>query len=70
MGGLRHVRKDSSNTGWRNESFRGYADYMQTEAFDAGLETLICMSCQKLYCRHVRGSGAVAVPPFAGRRCA
>jgi uncharacterized protein (DUF488 family) len=33
LGGLRHPRKDSVNTGWRNESFRGYADYMQTEAF-------------------------------------
>jgi uncharacterized protein (DUF488 family) len=44
LGGLRHARKDSSNTGWRNESFRGYADYMQTEAFDAALEMLIRMS--------------------------
>src|SRR5690349_4339753 len=31
LGGLRHPRKDSENAGWRNESFRGYADYMQTE---------------------------------------
>jgi len=30
LGGRRAVRKDSVNTGWRNESFRGYADYMQT----------------------------------------
>jgi uncharacterized protein (DUF488 family) len=29
LGGLRHPRKDSPNTGWRNESFRGYADYMR-----------------------------------------
>jgi uncharacterized protein (DUF488 family) len=47
LGGLRHARKDSSNTGWRNKSFRGYADYMQTEAFAEGLETLIHMSRQK-----------------------
>lgn len=33
LGGLRHTRKDSINTGWRNLSFRGYADYMQTSAF-------------------------------------
>ena len=33
LGGLRHARKDSPNTGWRNKSFRGYADYMQTEEF-------------------------------------
>ena len=33
LGGLRHPRKDSVNTGWRNTSFRGYADYMQTPEF-------------------------------------
>ena len=38
LGGLRHARKDSPNTGWRNTSFRGYADYMQTEAFEEGLQ--------------------------------
>src|SRR6185437_16571375 len=30
LGGLRHSRKDSVNLGWRNVSFRGYADYMST----------------------------------------
>lgn len=44
LGGLRRAQKDSPNTGWRNASFRGYADYMQTEAFEAGLESLIGMS--------------------------
>jgi len=44
LGGLRHTRKDSPNTGWRNESFRGYADYMQTPAFAEGLDELITMS--------------------------
>jgi uncharacterized protein (DUF488 family) len=33
LGGLRHARADSPNAGWRNASFRGYADYMQTPAF-------------------------------------
>ena len=33
LGGLRHARKDSPNGAWRNASFRGYADYMQTEEF-------------------------------------
>ncbi|WP_109014536.1 DUF488 domain-containing protein [Novimethylophilus kurashikiensis] len=33
LGGLRHTHSDSINTGWRNRSFRGYADYMQTQAF-------------------------------------
>jgi uncharacterized protein (DUF488 family) len=41
LGGLRHARKDSSNTGWRNDSFRGYADYMQTPEFDAALTQLL-----------------------------
>ena len=44
LGGLRHPRKDSPNTGWRNESFRGYADYMQTAAFAEALDKLIGMS--------------------------
>jgi len=41
LGGLRHVRKDSINTGWKNASFRGYADYMQTPAFADSLAKLI-----------------------------
>ncbi|MCE8426421.1 MAG: DUF488 domain-containing protein, partial [Candidatus Methanoperedens sp.] len=41
LGGLRHARKDSSNMGWHNLSFRGFADYMQTEEFEKNLEELI-----------------------------
>jgi uncharacterized protein (DUF488 family) len=41
LGGRRHSRKDSNNTGWRNTSFRGYADYMATPQFAEGLATLI-----------------------------
>ena len=37
LGGLRHARPDSANGAWRNESFRGYADYMLTGAFEEGL---------------------------------
>jgi uncharacterized protein (DUF488 family) len=40
LGGLRHSRKDSVNLGWRNVSFRGYADYMSTPEFAEGLESL------------------------------
>jgi uncharacterized protein (DUF488 family) len=47
LGGLRHSRKDSPNTGWRNASFRGYADYMQTEPFQRALEELIHMSRER-----------------------
>lgn len=41
LGGLRHPRKDSPNMGWRNESFRGYADYMQTPEFESALTQLV-----------------------------
>ncbi|MTW10862.1 DUF488 family protein [Pseudoduganella eburnea] len=41
LGGLRHPRKDSPNTGWRNTSFRGYADYMQTEEFAANVDQVV-----------------------------
>ena len=41
LGGLRHARRDSLNTGWRNASFRGYADYMQTPEFEAAITALI-----------------------------
>jgi uncharacterized protein (DUF488 family) len=41
LGGLRHPRPDSPNTGWRNASFRGYADYMQTTAFSRSLDRCI-----------------------------
>lgn len=40
LGGLRHPRPDSINLGWRNASFRGFADYMQTQDFAAGLVRL------------------------------
>jgi uncharacterized protein (DUF488 family) len=40
LGGLRHTSKDSINKAWRNASFRGYADYMQTPQFYSGLKDL------------------------------
>jgi uncharacterized protein (DUF488 family) len=43
LGGLRHPRKDSPNAGWRNLSFRGYADYMQTDEFRRNLEALLAL---------------------------
>ncbi len=47
LGGLRHARVDSPNTGWRNASFRGFADYMQTPKFEAALQKLIELAKQK-----------------------
>ena len=52
LGGLRRPRPDSTNTAWRNASFRGFADYMQTPEFDAALRSLR---------RLVRADGPVAI---------
>lgn len=41
LGGLRHERRDSINTAWRNASFRGFADYMQTPEFQEALDQLV-----------------------------
>jgi len=48
LGGLRHARADATaNRGWRNASFRGFADYMQTEEFKNGLHTLIGLAAKR-----------------------
>ena len=47
LGGLRHAKPDSINVGWRNASFRGYADYMQTPEFERSLEELIQLAKQE-----------------------
>src|SRR6266852_4607818 len=41
LGGLRHPKADSVNMGWRNSSFRGFADYMQTQEFANGIDHLM-----------------------------
>jgi uncharacterized protein (DUF488 family) len=46
LGGLRHAKRDSPNVGWRNASFRGFADYMQTPEFAQSLEELIRLANQ------------------------
>jgi Protein of unknown function, DUF488 len=47
LGGLRKAKKDSVNTGWRNASFRGYADYMAGDEFRAALERLLQLASEK-----------------------
>ena len=47
LGGLRHPRRDSPNTGWRNAGFRGFADYMLTPEFESNLEQLIKLAAQQ-----------------------
>jgi uncharacterized protein (DUF488 family) len=44
IGGLRRPKPDSVNTAWRNKSFRGYADYMQTKEFKEQLLNLIALA--------------------------
>ncbi len=44
LGGYRDPRPDSINMGWRNSSFRGYADYMETPAFAAALDGLVAQA--------------------------
>jgi len=41
LGGLRKPRRDSRNSAWRNESFRGYADYMESPQFNGAIDDLI-----------------------------
>ncbi len=50
LGGLRHALRDSPNMGWRNSSFRGFADYMQTKEFEEGLGKLISLAQRKRVC--------------------
>jgi len=47
LGGLRHARPDSINLGWRNSSFRGYADYMQTPEFAEAIDQLLELAEEK-----------------------
>lgn len=44
LGGLRKPRRDSLNGAWQNESFRGYADHMQTAEFERGIDELVALS--------------------------
>src|SRR5437868_15459773 len=52
LGGKRMSKPDSRNTAWRNTSFRGYADYMETEQFQKGIERLLDVAAE---------SGATAI---------
>src|SRR5947208_1661593 len=61
LGGRRKAKPDSKNTAWRNESFRGYADYMETEDFRKGIERLV-ESAEKI--------GAIAQPASSARSVA
>ena len=46
LGGKRKSNPDSRNTAWRNASFRGYADYMETEQFQKGIDRLLSVATE------------------------
>jgi uncharacterized protein (DUF488 family) len=50
LGGRRKARADSRNTAWRVETFRGYADYMETQDFAAGMERLVSLALSRRTC--------------------
>ena len=53
IGGLRHPKRDSTNLAWQNSSFRGYADYMQTQEFTDNLLKILVLArenCLALMC--------------------
>jgi uncharacterized protein (DUF488 family) len=47
LGGRRRPQPNSPNSAWRNEAFRGYADYMMTPPFTTAVERLLKLACQK-----------------------
>ena len=69
LGGLRHAKPDSINAGWRNASFRGYADYMQTPEFEQSLEELIQLAQQERFAIMCVEAVHWALSSFTHRRC-
>ena len=70
LGGLRQPAKHSINTGWRNASFRGYADYMNTPPFQDAVAELIALAAQRItviMCAEALFGGAIA--PLSPTRC-
>ena len=66
LGGKRKSKPDSRNTAWRNASFRGYADYMETEQFQKGVERLLAFArSDGLGSRRNERDGREAVTPCA-----
>jgi uncharacterized protein (DUF488 family) len=68
LGGLQRAAADSVNTGWRNASFRGYADHMQTAGFARAVDEIIAVA-QRANCDHVRRGRSLAVPSLTDRGC-
>lgn len=64
LGGRRRARPDSLNVAWRNEGFRGYADYMETPEFSEGIDELLkhAMPCRRRSCVQKLSGGVVTAP--------
>jgi uncharacterized protein (DUF488 family) len=63
LGGRRKTSPQSKNTAWKNDSFRGYADYMETDEFKKGIEELGKSRFEVQNCFYVFRSGVVEMPP-------
>jgi uncharacterized protein (DUF488 family) len=72
LGGKRKSRPDSRNTAWRNASFRGYADYMETEQFQKGVERLLAFTRSDGLSsrRNERDRGEAVIPCSTAIMCA
>jgi hypothetical protein len=69
LGGLWRRRPDSPNTGWKNASFQGYADYMLTPEFESSLQELLKRVAERQGGPDVRRGGALALPPLLNPGC-
>src|SRR5205823_5434628 len=73
LGGRRKPRPNSRNIAWRNTSFRGYADYMETEEFGKGIKRLVDLANESgptvimcgVQCKPAPAARASRVPSFA-----
>jgi uncharacterized protein (DUF488 family) len=73
LGGKRKSKPDSRNTAWRNASFRGYADYMETEQFQKGVERLLAFAGsdpESIRGRNERDGGEAVIPCAIAIMCA
>ena len=67
LGGRRKPRPDTPHTAWRNEAFRGYADYMDTPEFAAAAEELASLARTDNVAVDVRRGCVVALSPLDDR---
>ena len=70
LGGLRHARRDSPNMGWRNTSFRGFCRLYADRGIRSRVTPVDHIGGAEAQRDYVCGSGSMALPPFAHRRCA